>query len=255
MLSKIRFLTFVSLYLCVFVPALFSEETLPTVRGYEELVSKLVNLRYQLSKEKQGWKEQEAWLKQEKELLLKEKEMLEKEIASAKEEDVSAKIERAALIERKKVLQESLDRSLPAITRAEVDLKRWREFLPVVLAKPLRKAFDELEKGKERSISKRLQVVLSLYEEIERLGNGVHLVKETLVAASGKKREMDVIYLGLTQAFAVSADNKIAGISRPAGNGWKWDWRPEIAGSVRKAIDSCNSREMAEFVHLPVKVD
>ena len=255
MLSKIRFLTFVAMCLCAFAPALFSEETLPTVRGYEELVSKLVDFRYQLSKEKQGWKEQEAWLKQEKELLLKEKEMLEKEIASAKEEDVSAKIERAALIERKKVLQESLDRCLPAITRAEVDLKRWQKLLPTILSKPLRKAFDELEKGKERSISKRLRIILSLYEEIERLGNGVHLVKETLVVASGKKREMDVIYLGLAQAFAVSADNKIAGISRPTGNGWKWDWCPEIAGSVRKAIDSYNSREMAEFVHLPVKVD
>ena len=255
MLNKVRFFNFVLLCFCVFVPVLFSEEVLPTLRTYEELVSKLVDLRCQLSKEKEAWKEQSAWLLQEKELLQKEQVSLEKEIADAKEEEVSAKIERAGLLEQKKVLQKSLDNCLPAITRAEANLKKWRELLPVVLAKPLQKAFDELEKGKERSISKRLQVILTLFGEIERLGNEVHLIKETLIVAGGKKREMDVIYLGLARAFAVSKDNKVAGISVPGKDGWKWDWHPEIAGSVRKAIDSYNSREMAEFVHLPVKVD
>lgn len=255
MLSKVRILNFVFLCFCVFVPVLFSEEVLPTLRTYEGLVSKLVDLKRQLSEEKEMWKEQEAWLKQEKGLLLKEKEMLEKEIADAKEEEVSARIESAGLLEQKKVLQESLDNCFPAITRVETNLKKWREFLPAVLAKPLQKVFDELEKGRERSISKRLQVILTLFGEIERLGNEVHPVKETLIVSDGKKREMDVIYLGLARAFAVSKDNKAAGISVPGKDGWKWNWHPEIAGSVRKAIDSYNSREMAEFVHLPVKID
>ncbi len=246
---------FFIVFLTVLVPLLFSEETFSTVKTYEELVSNLIDLKRQLSEEKEAWKEQQAWLKQEKELQVKEKEMLEKEIADAKEEEVSAKIEKAGILEQKKVLQESLDNCLPVITRAEANLKKWHELLPIVLAKPLQKVFDELEKGKERSISKRLQVVLALFGEIERLGNGVHLIKETLVAAGGKKQEMDVIYLGLARAFAVSKDNKIAGISVPGKDGWKWDWHPEIAESVRKAIDSYNSREMAEFVHLPVKVE
>ena len=255
MLSKVRILNFVFLCLCIFVPVSFSGEILPTLRTYEELVAKLVDLRQQSSKEKETWKEQSAWLLQEKELLLKEKVSLEKEIADAKEEEVSAKIERAGILEQKKVLQESLDNCLPVITRAEANLRKWHELLPTVLAKPLQKAFDGLEKGKERSISKRLQVVLALFGEIERIGNGVHLVRETLIVAGGKKQEMDVIYLGLARAFAVSKDNKIAGISVPGKDGWKWDWHPEIAESVRKAIDSYNSREMAEFVHLPVKVE
>ena len=110
-------------------------------------------------------------------------------------------------------------------------------------------------KGKERSISKRLQVILALFEEIERIGNGVHLVKETLNVGSGKMQEMDVIYLGLTQAFAVSVDNEAAGISRPVKDGWKWNWHPEIARDVRRAIDSYNSKEMAEFVHLPIEIN
>lgn len=246
---------FFAIFLTVFIPLLSSEEVLPTTRTYEGLVSKLVDLRQQLSKEGEAWKEQSAWLKQEKGLLLKEKEMLGEEVASAREEDVSAKIERAELLERKEALQKSLDSCLPAIMRAEANLKRWQKLMPSVLAKPLQKAFDQLGKAKERSISKRLQVILALSEEIERLGNGVHLVKETLVVAPGKKQEMDVIYLGLTQAFAVSMDNKVAGMSRHGKDGWEWDWHPEIAGSVRKAIDSYNSREMAEFVSLPIRID
>ncbi len=245
---------FFAIFLTIFLPLLYSEEALPGLRTYEDLVSKLVDLKCQLGKEQEAWKEQEVWLKQEKELLLKEKGMLEREIADAKEEEGSVKIERAELLERKKVLQESLDRCLPAITRAEANLKKWHELLPSVLAKPLQKAFDRLGKAHERSIPKRLQVILALFEEIERLGSGVHVVKETLEVSPGRKQEMDVVYLGLTRAFAVSVDNKIAGISRPGKNGWKWDWRPEIAHNVRKAIDSYNSKEMAVFVHLPVKV-
>ena len=100
---------FTGVFLIFLVSPLFSEEVLPTLTTYEGLVSRLVDLRCQLAKEKETWKEQSAWLLQEKELLLKEKEMLEDEIASAKEEEISAKIDRAELLERKEGLRKSLD--------------------------------------------------------------------------------------------------------------------------------------------------
>ena len=95
---------------------------------------------------------------------------------------------------------------------------------------------------------------MSLYGEIERLEHNVHVVKEALETNSGKVQEMDVIYLGLTQGFAVSRDNKTAGIGLPGQDGWKWHWRPEIASEVCKAIAFYRREQMADFVHLPLKI-
>ncbi|MCK4591106.1 MAG: DUF3450 family protein, partial [Candidatus Latescibacteria bacterium] len=133
--------------------------------------------------------------------------------------------------------------------------KGWRNLWPSsLLTPPLRKAFDQLQKAPEQSVTRRLQVVLSLYGEIERLQYGVHVVKEVLQTSPGRSREMDVIYLGLAQGFAVSVDNQMAGIGRPTANDWRWEWRPEIAAEVRKAIAFYRHEKTADFVHLPLAV-
>jgi hypothetical protein len=208
-----------------------------------------------LTEEAESWEEQRAQLEQERVLLLKAKETLEQEIATAGEEQRSAETERARLLAHKEGLEESLNACLPALRRAETDLKGWRNLWPSsLLTPPLRKAFDQLQKAPEQSVTRRLQVILSLYGEIERLQYGVHVVKEVLKTDSSRSREMDVIYLGLAQGFAVSVDNQMAGIGRPTANDWKWEWRPEIAAEVRKAIAFYRHEKTADFVHLPLRV-
>jgi len=226
-----------------------------TTQTLEELVAKWIDLRRELTEEKESWNEQKAQLEQEQALLLKEKETLEKEIAATREELLFTEAERTQMLERKKLLKEALDSCLPALREAEKDLREWQTLLPAPLVtQPLRKAFDQLQNASEQSVTQRLQVILSLYGEIERLQYGIHVVKEVLKTDSGRSREMDVIYLGLAQGFAVSADNQITGIGRSTVNRWKWEWHPEIAAEVRKAIVFHRHEKTADFVHLPLRV-
>ena len=232
-----------------------SDESSATTSMLEGLVTKWVELRRELTEEAETWEEQKAQLEQERALLSKAKETLEEEIAAAGEEQRSAEAERAKLLARKEGLQASLNACLPALRRAEADLKGWRTLWPPsLLTPPLRKAFDQLQKASEQSVTRRLQVILSLYGEIERVQYGVHVVKEVLQTGSDRSQEMDVIYLGLAQGFAVSMDNQIAGIGRPIGDDWKWTWRPEMAAEVRKAIAFYRHEKTADFVHLPLRV-
>jgi len=239
----------------VFAEWAAADEPLATTSTLEQLVAKWVDLRRELTEEAESWEEQKAQLEQERALLSKAKETLEQEIGAAQEEQRSAEAEQARLLERKETLQASLNACLPALRRAEADLKGWRSLWPPsLLTPPLRKAFDQLQKAEEQSVTRRLQVILSLYGEIELLQYGVHVVKEVLQTGSGRSQEMDVIYLGLAQGFAVSMDDQIAGIGRPIGDGWKWTWRAKIADEVRKAIAFYRHEKTADFVHLPLRV-
>ncbi len=242
---------------CFFAIATWTaaDEPPATTSTLEGLVAQWVDLRRALTEEAETWEEQRAQLEQERALLWKAKETLEQEIGAAEGERRSAEAERVTLLARKEGLETSLNACLPALRRAEADLKRWRTLWPPsLLTPPLRKAFDQLQKAEEQSVTRRVQVILSLYGDIERLQYGVHVVKEVLQTGSGRSQEMHVIYLGLAQGFAVSVDDRMAGIGRPVGNNWKWKWRPEMAAEVRKAIAFYRHEKTADFVHLPLRV-
>ena len=231
-----------------------ADEPLPSTHTLEGLVSKWVNLRLQIAEEKESWKEQKHQLEQERKLFLKEKETLTEEIKKARQEQTSVEAERASLIKRKEVLKKTLDGCLPALSRAEANLKSWPGLLPSAMAEPLVKIFDKINRASEKPVSQRLQVVFSLYGEIERIQHSVQVVKETLKTESGRSQEMDVIYLGLARGFAVSFDDKLAAVGRPTRDGWNWEWQPEIASEVRKAISFYRRETTADFVHLPLMV-
>jgi len=226
-----------------------------TTKTLEELVAEWVNLRRELTEEKESWEEEKAQLEQEQDLLKKEQETLQNEIAIAREESLSIESQRSQLVKRKKILNNAIEECIPVFREAEKDLREWRAVIPSsLLSPPVKNAFDRLKNGLGQSFTQRLQLIVSLYGEIERLQNGVHVVKEVLEIEPGSSREMDVVYLGLAQGFAVSQDNLIAGVGVPSESGWQWEWRNDIAPEVRKAVDFHSHEKTADFVHLPMRV-
>jgi hypothetical protein len=231
-----------------------SQEPLPTTSTLEALVSKWVDLRRQIGVEEQTWKEQKGHLERERELLAKEKELLEAEIAKNENVQALQEKQRAELAQKKAAYQKATDDTVPALAAAEASLKRWRKRIPSSLLSSSEKEFDKLEHTSKPSISQRLQLILSLYGEVERLQYAVHVVKEVLNTDSGREQEFDVIYLGLAQGYCVSSDGKLAGVGVPGKDGWDWRWIPEIAPEVRKGIEFYRHERIADFVHLPVKI-
>ncbi len=261
---KCRFLIFLFLYatLPVFPGIVSAEQPLPTTRTLEGLVAKWVDLRREAAGEEQGWQEQKGHLNQEYTLLLKEKELLEEEIVRAEKEKTSQQAERAQLFQDKENFQKALDEVLPALSRAEAILKKWQNFLPPSRFVPLEKTFARLKRADGFSVSRRTQLVLSLWGEIERLQHSVYVDREILETDSGQSREFEVIYLGLAQGYCVSKDGKYAGVGSPTEEGceslpergWKWRWHPKIAGKVREGIKFYKHEKVAEFVNLPLKI-
>ena len=97
--------------------------------------------------------------------------------------------------------------------------------------------------------------MLSLYTEIEALQARTHEVKEILDLGGGLRREMNVLYLGLTRGFGVSADGAVAAVGRPEPAGWTWSRRDGLAPAVRQAVAVFRRESPAGLVPLPLDAE
>ena len=72
--------------------------------------------------------------------------------------------------------------------------------------------------------------------------------------AEGNERQVQVIYLGLGQAYFVDQNNTIAGRGAPGSEGWMWSFNNGLASKIRKIIGIYENGLPAEFVSIPVEI-
>jgi hypothetical protein len=225
----------------------------------EGLVGRWVELRQQRAAEKRDWAAQQRKWQEEIRLLTAEQAALEaalKETASTASE---AEERRAQLLARETLLDDVQGALLPLVENAEDALRRWSVRVPASLSERLRQALRQLpadggRKGRE-TLTRRLQVVIAAYTEIESIQHGIHTVREVIALPGARGREMDVLYLGLARGFAVAPDDSWAAVGAPGSGGWTWAAAPALAPEVRKAVAIFNRQDPAEFVTLPLEVD
>jgi hypothetical protein len=222
----------------------------------EGLVGQWIALRERIADEKLEWDAQEERWREEIAVLEAEKARLSGEISEAREFTSSAAADRDRLATEQAAMRRAIEDITPALDRAEAVLRRWRDRLPPSLVAPLRRAFDELpaEHGAAHrtTVGRRLQRVVALYSQIEKLQYGIHVVREVIALPNTERREVDVLYVGLARGFAVSGDDRWAAVGTPANNGWTWSERPELAPTLRRAVCIAGNTAPAALVDLPL---
>jgi hypothetical protein len=103
------------------------------------------------------------------------------------------------------------------------------------------------------SVAERYQNVLGILNEIGKATTEVTVSYETRTLADGRRSEVQVIYVGLAQAYFVSPTGE-AGIGHPTPDGWKWAPSNEIGGDVLKALEIMQGKHVPAFVPVPVKI-
>ena len=230
-------------------------QSLPSL---ETLVGEWSQLRVAIADEQRTWQAQEKQWRSEIALLKQEESALRSEIESAAAVETSSEAERLDVALDQERLALVLGGLPPLLARAEQDLRAWPARLPPPMREPLEPAFQRLPDNDDdaaaQSVAARLQTIVALYSEIERLQQGLHTGKEVLAMPDGSRREMDVFYVGLARGFAVSGDDTWAGVGTPSHSGWTWEARPEIAARVRRAVAVSRRELPAELVDLPLRV-
>ena len=100
---------------------------------------------------------------------------------------------------------------------------------------------------------KNVQNVIGILNEVNKANNEILVNFEVHTLADGKPSEVKAIYVGLAQAYYVSAKGD-AGIGRPSADGWKWEPSKSVAGDVLMALDILQGKHTPAFVPLPIKI-
>jgi hypothetical protein len=231
-----------------------AREDLETLDG---LVERWMTLRTTIAEEKREWKARREQWEDEIALLEQEARTLKKEIDEGDTFASSVEKKRAEALARKERMESELGKLRAVLDRAEADLRRWRERIPPGLMASSAAGFEALpatqKEAEKLPLTKRAQTVAALYTQIETLQNRFHATRETL-DVNGKRRKVDVLYVGLARAFAVSPGNDWAAIGTPSNTAWTWTPAIHDAEVVRRAIDVLNREETAQLVALPIQV-
>ncbi len=251
----------VSLLSFAFSVVLVSGRPIPDPRSdldtLEGLVDRWLTLRLTIAEEQRAWDAHRAQWQAEIALLEREAETLEHALDEENTFAEAFETRRLATATRRSRLASELQDFQVLLHRAETDLRLWRTRLPPALTGSTDDGFNALpmtpQAAERLLLTRRAQIVIACYTQIETIQNGIHAVSETL-ALEGVSRHVDVLYVGLARAFAVSPANDWAAVGTPTDTGWVWSPSAEDAGAVRRAIDVLNRRTTAQLVALPLHV-
>ena len=217
---------------------------------------KWIETRHLISLEQQDWR-------LGKELLTDRARVLEKELATVREKTAQAAGETAEVDRKLAEARARNDQLSAAEARMREAVTTLETRLPALLARtpdPVRERMKPLIQRLPRnpaetkvSLPERFQNVIGILNEIGKANGEVTVATEMRTLADGRPAEVKTLYIGLGQAYYVSAKGE-AGTGRPGAAGWDWQPANDLAASVTEAMQIMQSKATPHFVPLPVKI-
>ncbi|MGB0578387.1 MAG: DUF3450 family protein [Limisphaerales bacterium] len=202
------------------------------------------------------WGDQKQSLELTTELLNKELAVLDGQIQKAKESSAESKAKREELAARLNSRNELLDYAAQRLAAVEKKLTGIAGMFPPVLkesVEPLMRKFPKADAPSQIPVSQRLQNLLTVFNEIETFNAKFTVVAE-MHGLNGTQVRVQVLYLGLAQAYYVSKSGRWSGVGRPGPDGWIWKQNNEIARDISRAIRVYKDVALPSLVNLPVEL-
>jgi hypothetical protein len=225
---------------------------LPDAALLQKKTSEWIQTRRMIGEETAAWQEEKASLADLNAIRTKETAQLDEVVKAAG------------------IRIEELGTKKAALTQEQTDLKAWRAKLEADLAKleadllpllprfpaPLREKIEEslirLESPEaDQPLQNRARDLLLVLQACTEFQNQLTIDSEVR-EIGGERREVEVLYLGLTQAWYVDAAGKHSGHGVPGDQGWTWTEDNSLAARVRSAIEIQARRAVPAFVELPL---
>lgn len=222
------------------------------VRQLDGLSRQWLMTEQQASHIEQSWRQQKPVLEQRISLLKAEKSELSEVIKRSKTSSNDVDEQRIALLEK----QTQVEQDQARITEVTQSLKSRLDGYFSMLPPPLQQDWMNDDEVEPSELLRRQLARLSRLEEFnDRLTVvSARLPAATVGAASGSDDVLvKQLYLGLAQAWFVSADGSYSGVGRVVDGEWQWLQDPAIdPQAVLAAIDAANSQVPTEPVSLPL---
>jgi hypothetical protein len=228
----------------------------PTLEETRLAMEKWIQTQQAISKERKDWQQGKDILVGRLELVKQEVLSLEKKIQDADASATEAAKKRDALLAENDELKATGQKLADAVTAMEAEVRRLWKTLPEPIQTRLQPLYQRMPEDVAKSrvtAAERYQNVLGILSEVNKANNELTVDYEVHTLADGKPSEVKALYVGLAQAYYVSAKGE-AGIGRPSPDGWKWEPSKSIGGEVLLALEIMQGKQSPAFVQLPVKI-
>ncbi len=219
-------------------------------------MEKWIETQQIISKERKDWQQGKDILTGRLELVKKEIATLEDKIKQAETGIEEANKKHKELDAENEQLKTAGAQLTESVGGMEREIRRLFKRLPEPVQTRLQPLYQRIpeDPGKTRvSTAERFQNVLGILNEVNKTNNEITVSYEVHNLADGKPSEVKAIYVGLAQAYYVSARGE-AGVGRPLDEGWKWEPAQASASQVLMALDILQGKQSPAFVPLPVKI-
>lgn len=220
-------------------------------------MDKWIETQQIISKERKDWQQGKEILQGRLEMVKKEVETLKEKVKQAGSSVAETEKKRKEFLAEDNLLKEAGKQLTDAITVMEGDIRNVYKQLPDPVQTKLQPLYQRVpeEPSKTRvSAAERFQNVLGILNELNKANNELAVSYEVHKLADGKPSEVRAVYIGLAQAYYISARGE-GGIGRPTADGWKWEASDTaVARDILGALEIIQGKQTPAFVPLPVKI-
>ena len=221
-------------------------------------IEKWVQTRQLIAKRSADWRVEQENISQSIGLLQREIDLLKGEIDKSEQVDTEADAEKKRIT----LTLEDLKKANKVVDAALWGMERQALALMARFPNPLKDRISnvrlriplEKEDLRGRSAAERMQNVVAMLNEADRFNSAITLAIEVRKDAGGKDRQVQVLYLGLGQAYYADQGGTFAGTGVAGAEGWDWTVNAELGPTIRKVIDIYENERSAEFVPVPVNI-
>jgi len=126
-----------------------------------------------------------------------------------------------------------------------------RPNLPPHLSDALEMSYRSLA-SKDAVATERMQIVVNVLNRCAQFNRLVTVADDVLsLAGEPPAKSYEVIYWGLSRAFAIDHREHKAWLGTPGERGWEWTRQPEAFAATEKALAIARGTADPEFVSLP----
>jgi hypothetical protein len=229
----------------------------PTLEEARLTMDKWIETQQIISKERKDWQQGREILLARLELIEAEIATLEEKIAEARSSVTASDETRGLLLAEDAHLVAAGAQLRDAVTGMESEARRLFPRLPEPIQAKLQPLYQRIPADPTHtraSVAERFQNVLGILNELNKANNEITVNYEVHTLADGSPAEVKAIYVGLAQAYYVSAGGE-AGVGRPTAEGWQWETSAAVGGEVARTLEILEGKQRPAFVQLPVTLE
>jgi hypothetical protein len=228
----------------------------PTLEETRLTMSKWIETQQIISKEQSDWFQGREILLGRLELVKKEIATLEGQLGAAQADLDAVAAKRAELAEQQRELQSVSSSLAGRAASLEERVRALHASLPAPLQERIEPLYERMPADPANtrvSEAERFQNVLGILNAINQANQELSVHFEVRTMPDGAPAEVRVLYVGLAQAYYLSAAGE-AGIGHPDAEGWRWEPADEIADDLLTALEIQQGKHTPAFVPLPARI-